>query len=186
MKSGKKGSKKRPRPEATSSEVDNVAERILAKTEAPATSSSSKEGRDARIDIGAFTAEDLLELGIEEFVSKRGNSYFRVKATPSRGPFFSVGACLAFMEGKYYKKVMKSATALLNAGKGADAEGNSSKSKKEKKDSNLVKMKARRKARKVNASEEVIASRKRKFQRKKQRREERKNGSSACQTLFEN
>lgn len=135
---------------------------------------------------------DLKAMGIESFVSKRGNLCFRVSATPSRGPFMSIASCLDYMQGKYYLKVTKEMQRLLDPQappsskeKKTKGRGNRSKAAQQVID---AKRKSKRKARNSSLTEEQIAAKKAKFARKKARREARKAAGIGPQgrTVFEN
>ena len=50
---------------------------------------------------------------VESFVSKRGNTFYRCKLCPSKGPFPTEKAALAFMKGKFFQKQLEKTRKLL-------------------------------------------------------------------------
>ena len=153
-----------------------------------------EEGQEEDDEMGdeMVSDADLKSMGIESFVSKRGNLCFRATATPSRGPFMSIASCLDYMQGKYYVKVTKEMQRLLDPQAPASSKdkkptgrGHRSKEAQEAID---AKRKTKRKARNSALTEEQIATKKAKFARKKARREARKAAGIGPQgrTVFEN
>ena len=164
----------------------------LLAAQAAGSDGGALEGDDGDVSDEAISDAELKAMGIESFVSKRGNLCFRVSATPSRGPFMSIASCLDFMQGKYYTRVTKEMQRLLDPQapvstrqKKPTGRGHRSKAKQQAIDD---KRKAKRKARNSVLTELEIAAKKAKFARKKARREARKAAGIGPKgkTVFEN
>ena len=109
---------------------------------------------------------------VESFISKKGNTFYRCKLCPSKGPFPTESAVLAFMKGKFFKKQLEKTRKLLKPMKKLTAEQKLA--LQVKKENRIEKLKTRRrekrKAKNDKLTDEQIAKKKEKFQRKKQRR----------------
>ena len=120
---------------------------------------------------------------IESFISKKGNTFYRCKLCPSKGPFARESDVLAFMKGKFFKKQLEKTRKLLKPLKKLTNEEKLA--MKAKKENRIEKIKARRKekrkAKNMNLTEEQIEKKKAKFQAKKQRRLARKKNANTAQ-----
>lgn len=141
----------------------------------------SDDGSDdmtIEVDSGGTASEF-----IESFISKKGNTFYRCKLCPSKGPFARESDVLAFMKGKFFKKQLEKTRKLLKPLKKLTNEEKLA--MKAKKENRIEKIKARRKekrkAKNMNLTEEQIEKKKAKFQAKKQRRLARKNNANTAQ-----
>jgi hypothetical protein len=117
---------------------------------------------------------------VESFVSKRGNTFYRCKLCPSKGPFPTEKAALAFMKGKFFQKQLEKTRKLLKPIKKLTPEQKLAlQIKKENRIEKLkVRRKEKRKAKNLKLTEDQIARKKAKFQAKKKRRLARKSNQT--------